>query len=99
MKFEETNKDDLSEEAEEEQGSKKSKLDKMDVYMKEPNKNKIKNKVVVQVQGVKRKHDPNENSKKKENSKKTYKRRVATYKGKRLELTKNREILHPTGTM
>lgn len=64
--------------------------------MKELDEDKNKDEINEKPKGIKRKNEQQANPKKKENSKKAYKRRVAAYKRKRLKLKGNREILLPT---
>ena len=64
------------------QDSKETKLDKMEVDMKEPVEEERKSTIDEKSQGVKRKHDAYDNLRKKENLKKAYRRRVAAYKRK-----------------
>lgn len=64
--------------------------------IKEPKKEVKKvNTVGGKSNGVKRKHEVHTNKKKKENSKRTYKRRVDAYKRKTLEMKDNKDIPLP----
>nr|KAJ0224673.1 hypothetical protein LSAT_V11C100012890 [Lactuca sativa] len=83
---------------EEDQDSKNTKLDKMEVDKKEPDEDKKKSTIAKKSQGVKKKHDTCDKPIKKENSKKAYKRRVAAYNRKNLEMKENIKILLLTGT-